>query len=151
MTCLTTETRCLLIAEAERARAALDARCASVSNYEPDAGQLRTLVNVGTLNSWDERFPEEELYPLDAFPSVAALCRHGFPYLNPEDVSSASIAARSRHGHHGAVPIVVDGVVWGELWAARDEGAGRLNEVDLDRLCMVAARIADGLPRQPIR
>jgi GAF domain-containing protein len=151
METLTTETRCLLIAEAERARAAVDARCAAVSQYEPEWGHVRTLINVGTLSAWEERFPEDELYQLDAFPSVAALCLHGIPYMNPEDVSSASIAARSRHGHHGAVPIVADGAVWGELWVARDEGAGRLTDVDLDRLRMVAARIADGLPPQPSR
>jgi hypothetical protein len=151
MISLTTETRCLLIAEAERARVALDARCAAVSVWDRDGELLRTLVNVGTLSPWEERFPEDEVYPLDTFPAVAALVLHGIPYINPEDVSSASVAARARLGFHGAVPIVVDGAVWGELWAARDEGAGRLTGVDLDRLRMVAARLADGLPRQPSR
>lgn len=145
MTTMTSELRCLLIVEAERARIAIDARTAAVSRWDREEGVLRTLVNVGALAEGEVRFPTDEVYQLDAFPAVAALLEHGRAYLNPEDVSSASIAAYGRHGSHVGVPIVVRGQRWGELWAARHERADRLTRVDLERMELVAGRIGDGL------
>jgi GAF domain-containing protein len=147
MLTLTPELRCLLIVEAERARTAAGARCAAVSRWERDRGLLRTLVNVGELGEGSplERFPADETYPLDTFPAVAGLLLTGEPYLNPEDVSSESLALYSRYGSQAAVPIVVEGRIWGELWAARAIGAVRLGQLDVEQLIRVSARLADGL------
>jgi hypothetical protein len=142
---LSTALRCLLVAEAERARIAVDADCAAISHWDRVADVMRTLVNVGALLPGDERFPDDELYPLDSFPAVAGLLRYGRSYLNPEDVSSAAVAAYHRFGSHGAVPIVVEGERWGELWVACTPGARMLTPVDLDRVQIVAERLGDAL------
>jgi GAF domain-containing protein len=145
MVALSNQLRSLLLAEAERARSAVQADCGAISRWEHAADVMRTLVNVGTLAPGDERFPEDELYPLDSFPAVAALLREGKPYLNPSDVSSAAIAAHQRYGSHAGVPIVVDGERWGELWVARRVGASPLVDGDLDRLALIADRLGDAL------
>src|SRR3978361_2125031 len=75
MVALNTQLRCLLLAEAERARNAVQADCGAISRWERATDVMRTLVNVGTLWPGDERFPEDELYPLDSFPAVAGLLR----------------------------------------------------------------------------
>jgi GAF domain-containing protein len=144
---LPTEQRCVLITEAERARIALDAEMASVGCWERDAGVLRTLVNVGELEPGEERYPADELYQLDSFPAIAALLRRGRAYLDPGDVASASLAARQVLGSHAAVPVVVEGEIWGELWVARAPGRPALTEVDVGRLRIVASRLGDGLAR----
>jgi hypothetical protein len=149
MLTMTSELRCLLIVEAERACAAVDGRTAAVSRWERADGLLRTLVNVGGIEGRYERFPADETYPLLTFPAVAALLLRGEAYSNPEDVSSESLAVYSRHGFHAGVPIVVDGAIWGELWAARPIGAGRFTGVDVDQLHRVAARLGDGLAAHP--
>src|SRR4051794_25436231 len=106
MVALPTQLRTLLLAEAERARNAVEAECGAISRWERDADVMRTLVNVGLLAPGESRFPEDEIYPLDSFPAVAALLRDGKSYLNPGDVSSLAVAAHQRYGSHAGVPIV---------------------------------------------
>jgi GAF domain-containing protein len=143
---LSTQLRCLLLAEAERARTAVDADCAAVSRWERGTDVMRTLVNVGALLPGDDRFPDDEVYPLDSFPALAALLREGRPYLNPDDVSSVALSAHHRYHSHAAVPIVVDGERWGELWVSRKQhSAQMLGPGDLDRLHLVAERLGDAL------
>jgi hypothetical protein len=93
---------------------------------------MRTLVNVGVLHPSEAPFPTDEAYPLDAFPAVAALLRFGRPYIDPPDVSSSAVLAALRHRSRAGVPIVVDGSVRGELWAA--SGARALEPADLPAL-----------------
>jgi GAF domain-containing protein len=137
--------RSILVAEAERARIAVDGDCSAISCWERDTEVLRTLVNAGVLLPGDERFPEDEVYPLDTFPAVAALLRERRAYLNPEDVSSAAIAAHHRYGSHAGVPIIVAGECWGELWAARSLGRPPFTGGDVDQLHLVADRLGDAL------
>src|SRR3954467_9054130 len=98
MVALSTQLRTLLLAEAERARSAVQADCGAISRWERDLDVMRTLVNVGMLAPGESRFPEDEIYPLASFPAVAALLREGRSYLNPGDVSSVAIAAHQRYG-----------------------------------------------------
>ena len=137
--------RSILVAEAERARIAVDGDCSAISRWERDANVLRTLVNAGLLLPGDERFPEDEVYPLDTFPAVAALLRERRAYLNPEDVSSVAVAAHHRYGSQAGVPVIVAGACWGELWAARDLGRPSLTGGDVDQLHLVADRLGDAL------
>src|SRR3954452_19035591 len=145
MVALSAQLRALLLAEAERARAAVQAHCAAISRWEHGSDVLRTLVHVGTLEPGHERFPEDELYPLDSFPAVAALLREGRPYLNPDDVSSVALSAHHRYNSHAAVPIVVGGERWGELWVSRKSGGPMLVGGDVDRLHLIAERLGDAL------
>jgi GAF domain-containing protein len=144
-----TQLRSVLIAEAERARIAVGAECSSISRWERDAGVMRTLVNAGWLLPSDERFPKDEIYPLESFPAIAELLRERRAVLNPADVSSAAVAAQQRYGSHAGVPIVVDGECWGELWAARGLGHPPLTRGDVDQLRHVADRLGDVLSASP--
>jgi hypothetical protein len=145
MVALSHQLRSLLLAEAERARATVHADCGAISRWDRAADVMRTLVNVGALAPGEDRFPEEELYPLDSFPAVAALLRAGKAYLNPGDVSSAAVAAHQRWATQAGVPIDVEGERWGELWVARHLGADTLVAGDLDRLALIADRLGDAL------
>jgi GAF domain-containing protein len=146
MVALSHPLRALLLAEAERARNAVAADCAAISRWDRDTDVMRTLVNVGELLPGDDRFPEDEVYPLDSFPAVAGLLREGRPYLNPDDVSSVALSAHQRYHSHAAVPIVVDGERWGELWVSRKKVDARMLEAgDLNCLHLVAERLGDAL------
>jgi GAF domain-containing protein len=141
--------RALLADQAELVLHELGASCAAISCWERDRDVMRTLVNVGELEPEDEAFPEEELYPLDTFPAVAALLRFGRPYLDPPDVSSSALAVHMRFGSHAAVPLVVDGRVWGELWVAAGLGGRRLAAEDVITLANAAEPIGRLLAERP--
>jgi hypothetical protein len=118
---------------------ALGVTAAAVSWWDREHDTMRTLVNVGALHPSESELPDDETYPLDAFPAVAALLRFGRPYLDPPDVSSSAVLAHLRHRSQGAVPIVCEGEVWGELWAA--SGERTLEPQDLPALSACADRI----------
>ena len=145
MVALSSQLRALLFAEAERARIAVAADCAAISRWERPADQLRTLVNVGMLPPHYERIPVEQTYPLDSFPAVAALLRHGRAYVDPDDVASRAIVAHQRYVSHAAVPVDVADRRWGELWVGRRRGTALLTGADIDRLYLVADRLGDAL------
>ena len=131
----------LLAEHAERVLHELDAASVAVSCWERDRGVLRTLVNVGDLRTGDEAFPAEELYPLDTFPAIDALLRFGRPYLDPADVASSAVLAHMRLGSQAAVPLVVDGRVWGEFWVAAGLEGRALAAEDLAALARCAESI----------
>ncbi len=58
-------------AAAERARAALGGTFAAISAWERGHGRLRVLVNAGELAEGEERYPEDESYPVHDFPEIA--------------------------------------------------------------------------------
>jgi hypothetical protein len=131
----------LLAEHAERVLHELDAVSAAVSCWERDRGVLRTLVNVGDVRTGDEAFPADELYPLDTFPAIDALLRFGRSYVDPPDVASSAVLAHMRFGSQAAVPVIVEGRVWGELWAATEVGGRALGPDDLAALTRAAEAI----------
>jgi GAF domain-containing protein len=142
---MSTQLRSLLLAEGERARIAVDGETCAISRWDRVHDVLDVLANVGRLGGGYDRFPDDESYPLDSFPAVAALIRHGRPYLDPGDVSSAALTAQMGYSSHLAVPIVVDGECWGELWVCRYVGRPRFEQADIRRLQLVADRLGDAL------
>jgi GAF domain-containing protein len=142
---LSTQLRCILLAEAERARLAVAASTCAISRWDRVPDIMAVLVNVGYLPPGYERFPQDETYPLDSFPAIAALLRERRRYLDPDDVSSMALTAQMGYASHAAVPIVVEDECWGELWVCRDRPGPRLQPADLDRLQLVAARLGDAL------
>jgi hypothetical protein len=89
-------------------------------------GALRTLVNTGVLGPGEQRRRFAERYPFDVFPAAAALVAHRRPYLFGSgvfgDFASASLEARLEKNSQAAVPLLVGGRVWGELWVASTRG-----------------------------
>ena len=145
MVALSAQLRSLLISEAERARIAVAADCAAISCWERDTDILRTLVNVGILEPQYVRLPEDEIYPLDSFPTVAKLLRTRVSYLDPDDVASQALAAEQQYISHAAVPVVVGDNCWGELWVGRRSGGQRFTGGDVDCLHRIADRLGDAL------
>ena len=105
---------------AEAALEVTGAASLSISRWERDRDEMRTLINVGQLGDREERFPADEAYPLDEYPVVARLLREGTPYLSVVDDPAAPQTAVKLLRSYGkeselAVPIVLDGQVWGGL------------------------------------
>jgi diguanylate cyclase (GGDEF)-like protein len=133
---------------AEEARRALDACSLSVSRWEREEGQLRTLVNVGQLAPGQGRFPRDEVYVLTADAVAGSELVEGGPgYLVTSDEASpgGSLLARLDRASALFVPILVEGRVWGEMFATRSHGQRRFAPDDLDFARAVAAQVAAGI------
>jgi diguanylate cyclase (GGDEF)-like protein len=137
---------------AEAALAVTGAASLSISRWEVDRFAMRTLINVGQLGPGEERFPANEVYPLADHPLVEKLLRDAEPYrtaVDDPDASPAAVAVLEALGKESdvGVPILLDGQVWGEVWAATAPGAPRFDSGDArflqaiaDRLSLVLAR-----------
>ena len=106
---------------AEHVRAEIGVCTLAISAFDRTGNELRTLVNTGVLGPGQERRPAYERYPLRLFPAAAALVHERSPYVvssaEPGDPASHTLAAALMKTSQSAAPIVVDGEVWGELWA----------------------------------
>jgi diguanylate cyclase (GGDEF)-like protein len=137
---------------AEAALLVTGAASLSISRWEADRAAMRTLINVGQLGPGEERFPADETYPLAEHPLVEKLLRDAEPYCTAVDdpqASPAAVAVLRKLGKESdvGVPILLDGEVWGEVWAATAPGAPRFESGDArflqaiaDRLSLVLAR-----------
>ena len=132
---------------AEEARAALGASAVSIAAPSLDRCSLKVLVNVGVLAEGEVRFPTDEVYPFDQFPAVETLLLKGQPYRScvddPDEVPF--ITEWLRQGGRSSelgVPIMVDGEVWGELWAATAPGDSPLSTDDTEFLQAAALYVA---------
>jgi len=120
---------------AERALAALGAASLSISRWDVEAGVVRTLVNVGELGPGEERFPENEVYSVDDYPSLLTIMREGRSSLTAVDDPNSHPAEREllkRLGKESslAVPMVLEGKPWGELEVMTAPGRPRLSSDD---------------------
>ena len=137
---------------AEEARAAIGAASLSVSRWDRDGGVLRTMINVGALGPGEKRWPEGEVYRLADDLSGRRLLTEGVPYFNAVDDAGVDpwCAARLRRlGKESevAVPIVVEGEPWGEVYATTAPGEPRFRSEDVRFLEAVAGQIAVAIER----
>jgi diguanylate cyclase (GGDEF)-like protein len=137
---------------AEATLGTLRAASFSISRWERDREVMRTLINVGELGPGEERCPEDETYSLEDHASVGRLLRTAQPYFNAVDDPEADAAAVKLLRSLGkesdiGVPIVVDGEVWGEVWATTLPGAARFQARDVRFLKAVAAQLAGVIAR----
>ncbi len=133
---------------AGRAREALGSATMSISRWEVEDNRLRTLINAGD----DEQWPEDEVYPLDEFPAAVALLRAGRPHrsaIDDPDGDPVEIALLHELGKESAaaVPIVYQGVTWGELYATTAAGQPRLSDRDLRYMHAICGQIGLALGR----
>ncbi|MGK5642508.1 diguanylate cyclase domain-containing protein [Streptomyces sp. URMC 126] len=152
-------------AAAEGALRALNGSFAAVSVWERESGRLRVLVNAGTLDPDEERFPEDETYPVHNFPEVAEFLHEewvgGRPHAWVENLDDGAEGAggpdalpvghrvevlrRRRRGSCVIAPIVLHGRAWGELYVARPLGAPAFRRSDADFAAVLAAVTAAGI------
>ena len=121
----------------------LGAASLSISSRDEDGTALTTLVNVGELGPAEVRWPTDERYELATYPRTVEVLhagRHRVVLAHVDDPASdpAEVALLRSLGKAGCLnaPIVVEGVLWGELWASRradqppfDAYASELSEV----------------------
>lgn len=110
---------------AEEARRALDAASVSISRLEPGTGAVRTLINVGKLGPDESRWPKREIYYLDDFrqlQSVVSDLHIWTMSIDDPDADQGEVKLLRSLGKGSAMgaPLVVDGKLWGELYATRE-------------------------------
>jgi diguanylate cyclase (GGDEF)-like protein len=137
---------------AERSLEAIDAASLSISRWHPDTGILQTLVNVGDLGPGEERFPKDEVYSVEDFPSLNRLMGEFESSLTAVDDPDSDAAGRAllrRLGKEAslAVPMLLKGRPWGELEAMTAPGRPRLTQQDVEFLRAIADQLAGAIHR----
>ncbi|MGY4651240.1 diguanylate cyclase domain-containing protein [Mycobacterium sp. URHB0021] len=139
---------------AEQALAALGASSLSVSRWERDNDTLRTLINVGELQPGDQRWPDQDIYPVTDDPYVVGLLQHGRPYVHSIDdpaITPADLDYLRRAGKESevAVPVMFDDTMWGEIRATGVAGR-RFGHDDVQLLQAIAAYTAVAVSREEL-
>ena len=142
----------LLELAAEEACRTLPAASVSVSRAEQDGHAVRTIVNVGDLGPEEVRWPENEAYPM---PEFATLDASGDELVvwrwavddpaTPEE--ERTLLKQLGKGCAASAPLVVDGRVWGEVYATRRSGEPLFDEDDIAYLEGLLAILAGALSR----
>jgi diguanylate cyclase (GGDEF)-like protein len=109
---------------AEEARRVVDAASVSISRLEAGTGLIRTIINVGDLGPREERWPVNEIYAMQDFTKLRAVVDQGRtwtaslddPAIDPPE---ADLLRELGKGSSMGAPLVVDGSLWGELYATR--------------------------------
>jgi diguanylate cyclase (GGDEF)-like protein len=135
---------------AERSLQAIGAASLSISRWE--SGWVVTLINVGQLGPGEERFPEDERYWLEEYPTTARLLADGGMMVaavdDPDsDEAQRALLRRLEKESSLSVPIVAAESTWGELWATSAIGEPRLTERDGVFLRAIADQIAQAIGR----
>jgi diguanylate cyclase (GGDEF)-like protein len=107
-----------------------------VSRLEAGTGRIRTIINVGDLGPNEQRWPQNESYGLEDFSQLATVVEDLQPWTssledpqcNPMEVELLLSLGK---GTALAAPMIVDGVLWGELYATRHVGAADFAAIDM--------------------
>jgi diguanylate cyclase (GGDEF)-like protein len=139
---------------AEEARQAIGASSLAISRFENRRTHYRTLINVGHLSQWEERRPASEVYTVDDFPHLRTMADTGRPYFtsvdDPEgDPSSVAYLRRVGKTSDLSVAVVVEGEVWGGIWATRADGSTFRSE-DVRFLEAIAGQLAGVIGRSEL-
>ncbi|CAN5178477.1 sensor domain-containing diguanylate cyclase [soil metagenome] len=142
----------LLEMAAEEALGALCAASVSVSRLTDDGLVVRTIVNVGDLGPDEERWPLDETYVMSEFADLDLSADQSVSWA--WDVEDPQIAAVERQllmdldkGSSLSAPIVVDGKLWGEVYATRHRGEQPFNRDDIGYLEALLAILAGAISR----
>jgi diguanylate cyclase (GGDEF)-like protein len=137
---------------AERSLEALGGASLSISRWDVEAGVVRTLVNVGDLGPGEERFPRDETYSVDDYPSLSRLMREGRSSLSAVDDPDTAPAERELLARLGkesslAVPMLLEGKPWGELEVMTAPGQPRVTRQDAHFLRAIADQLVGAIHR----
>jgi diguanylate cyclase (GGDEF)-like protein len=136
----------------ERALEALGGSSLAISRWDMEAGFVRTLVNVGELGPGEERFPKDETYSINDYPSVVTVIREGgssLAYADDPESDSAQRQLLKRLGKESSlsVPMIFRGEPWGELWVTSAPGSPRLTAQDETFLRAIADQLVGAIHR----
>ena len=136
---------------ADRALEALDGSSLAISRWEQDAGLVRTLVNVGELGPGEERFPKDETYSVDDYPSMLSLREGGssLAAIDDPDSDPAQRELLKRLGKEASlsVPMMLHGEPWGELEVMTAPGRPRVTNDDETFLRAIADVLVGAIHR----
>jgi diguanylate cyclase (GGDEF)-like protein len=136
----------------EEARVALESATVSVSRIEVGTYTVRTLVNVGSLASGTEKWPEDETYDIDEFGNLRQLMDWRLSWavaVDDPDADSREVRLLRELGKGSAVgaPMVVDGQLWGMLYASRPPGGAAYGPDEMAYLEAMAAILSGSVSR----
>jgi len=137
---------------AERALEAVGAASLSISRWHDEEGILRTLVNVGDLSPLEERFPADETYSVDDYPTLRRLMDGGEFSVAAVDDPNTSKPLRDLLAELGkeaclSVSMILEGRAWGELEVFTAHGQPRLSEKDAGFLRAIADQLVGAIHR----
>lgn len=137
---------------AEEARIAVGADTLSISRWEAENRVLRVIVNTGDLTPAETRRPTDETYTLDDDDALRLLLIDGRSYttsLDDPEAFAAEAELLREIGKHScaAVPIMLGGSAWGELWASRVEERRLFGPRDVRFLETIAGQVAAAVGR----
>ena len=132
---------------------ALEAASLSISVWERDQGRVRVLVNTGELGAGEVPEPVDETYQITDFPFITRMFEDGVGCVasaesdlaTHSDPNLVRLLRQLGKSSSLSVPVVLEGRVWGELFAARDAGSEPFTIADLDYATAVAGQVAAGI------
>ena len=137
---------------AERSLEAVGGASLSISRWDAETGVLRTLVNVGQLGPLEERFPENEVYSVEDYPSLKRLMGNGEFSIAAVDDPDAEASHREllkRLGKESSLSVrmVLEGKPWGELEVMTAPGSPRVSEGDVEFLRAIGDQLVGAIHR----
>ena len=142
----------LIEAVAETAMELLGADSLALSQLDRAGRVLRTLINVGELAEGEQRWPTGETYVVEDFADTlgflhGSATRRAWTHIDDADAEPAERRLLLSLGKSSSLkaPIVVDGQMWGELWAARGARVPRFDALDGDLASIISGLVSAGL------
>ena len=137
---------------AERSLEAVGGASLSISRWDAATGILRTLVNVGQLSPLEERFPEDEVYSVEDYPSLQRLMGEGefsIAAVDDPDTEASQRELLERLGKESSISVrmVLEGKPWGELEVMTAPGAPRVSEGDVEFLRAIGDQLVGAIHR----
>jgi diguanylate cyclase (GGDEF)-like protein len=137
---------------AERSLEASNGAALSISRWDAETKTLRTLVNVGDLAEWEERFPEGEIYSVEDYPSLRRLMdedEYTVAAVDDPDTEDAQRELLRKLGKESSlsVKMILEGKPWGELEVYTAPGEPRASEDDVEFLRAIADQLVGAIHR----
>lgn len=138
---------------AREAQRDLRAAVASISMWEGTEARLRVLASHGELARGESAFPENERWPVTAFPELVLSEEDIGPWIQLADEAwgdplRVAMLRKRRRNCALIAPITYNGRAWGELCAARTSDQPPYGHEDMDFAAALAAQIAAGLAKE---
>jgi GAF domain-containing protein len=136
----------------EGARLSLTAATVSISRYQEDDAALHTLINVGDLAPSEQRWPEDETYPVTRWPQLQEVIEYGAtrtdsiddPMCDPRE---RELLTSLEKGSSVTAAVIVDDLVWGEFYATRHVGHPPFGDRSVNYVDVLVALLGGAISR----
>ena len=127
---------------ADAAHKAIGGGALSITEWQQDTDAMRILISVGG----PKEIPANTSFLVSEYPDIARLLRTGRPqFVTVDDPDaherSVELLRAAGLGASIGVPIMVDGNVWGAVWAASPVGAASFRARDVRFLETIAGQL----------